>query len=73
MMYSLHYTRMESAKHDFEIGDWCTAHAQKIIETLIIFRKNNEFILLCFAYSSIIIWIVTISYVSKSESVKLRF
>jgi hypothetical protein len=45
----------------------------KNIEPAIIFRKYNEFLLLCFAYSSIIIWTVTVSYVSKSESVKLRF
>jgi hypothetical protein len=64
---------MEAAKHDLEIGVWCTANERKIIVPIIVFRRNNEFLQQSNAYSDIIICSVTVSYVSRSESVKLCF
>jgi len=64
---------MEAAKHDLEIGVWCTANERKIIGPIIVFRRNIEFLPQFDAYSNIIIWTVTVSYVSRFESMKLRF
>jgi len=59
---------MEATKHDLEIGIWYKAKW-----SIIVFRRNNEFLPQCYAYSSIIVRTVTFSYVSKSEYLKLCF
>jgi hypothetical protein len=64
---------MEATKNDLERGVWCTANERKIIEPVRVFRRNDEFLPLCYAYSDIIIWTVAVTYVSRFESVKLCF
>jgi hypothetical protein len=64
---------MEATERDLEIGVWCRANERKIIGPILVFRRKTKFMPQCYAYSSIVIWTVTFSFVSRSESVNLCF